>query len=337
MPGLAETSLCNEVSFEYGQVVMITADKLSDEAHSVDELRALWVFVQVVHHGSIGNAAVALGLTPAAVSKSLGRLEQRLDVRLFSRSSRSLRLTDAGQRLFQQLEGSFGDIRTALQGLEAERGEVAGTVRLSTVTGYGRTRVVPVLGEFFERHPKVDVVMSIHDGARGLGRNPYDVRINWGEQREQSKVAHRLQRMELLLVASQDYLRRNGTPQEPGDLKQHHCITVSLATHQRGRWQFTPRNGRSKPETIVPQARLVVADELSAVVDAAVAGLGLTVISRDLIARELETGALVKVMVKYKVESTDPLHTEIILQHPPRKHMSAATRALVDFLLKKLA
>ena len=302
----------------------------------MDELRALWVFVQVVHHGSVGNAAVALGLTPAGVSKSLGRLEKRLDTKLFSRSSRSLRLTDGGRRLFQQLEGSFGEIRTALQGLEAARNEIAGTVRLSTVTGYGRTRVVPILGEFFERYPSVDVVMSIHDGARGLGRNPYDVRINWGEEREQSKVARRLQRMELVLVASLGYLRRSGTPGKPGDLTRHHCITVSLASHQRGRWRFTHRNGRSKPETVVPQARLVIADELSAVVDAAVAGLGLTVISRDLIARELEGEALVQVLKNYKIESTNPLQTEIILQHPPRTHMSAATRVLVDFLLEKL-
>ena len=303
----------------------------------MDELRALWIFVQVVHHGSVGNAAVALGLTPAAVSKSLGRLESRLDMQLFNRSARSLRLTDGGQRLYQQLEGSFGQIRSALQDLEAERDQVTGTVRLSTVTGYGRTRVVPILGEFFERYPNVDIVMSIHDGARGLGRNPYDVRINWGEEREQNKVAHRLQRMDLVLVASPDYLRRSGTPREPGDLTHHHCVTVSLATHQRGRWQFTQHNGRSRPETVVPQARLVVADELSAVVDAAIAGLGLTVISRDLISRELASGALVQTLTNYKIEGSDPLQTEIILQHPPRKQMSAATRALVDFLLEKLA
>lgn len=302
----------------------------------MDELRSLYVFVQVVHHGSLRSAAVALDLTPAALSKSLSRLEKRLDLRLFSRSSRSLTLSDDGRRLFERLEGSFGDIRATLQGLEEERGEIAGTVRLSTVTGYGRTRILPVLKEFFGRYPRVEIVMSIHDGARGVGRHAYDVRINWGEEREQNKVAHRLQKMDLMLVASPGYLREHGTPAEPSDLAAHHCITVSLPNHQRGRWQFTHRNGRSRPETILPKARLVIGDELSAVVDAAEAGLGLTVISRDLIERELARGTLVQALPQYRIEGSDPLQTEIIIQHPPRKHMSAATRALVDFLREKL-
>jgi DNA-binding transcriptional LysR family regulator len=303
----------------------------------MDELRSLWIFVQVVHHGSLRDAAVALDLTPAALSKSLGRLEQKLSVRLFNRSSRSLTLSDEGRRLFDGLEGSFGEIRSTLQGFELQRGEVAGTVRLSTVTGYGRTRVLPLLHGFFGRHPGVEIVMSIHDGARGLGRNAYDVRINWGEEREQSKIAHRLQRMELVLVASPGYLRDHGIPTEPGQLRAHHCITVSLPSQQRGRWHFMHRNGRSKPETILPKARLVIADELSAVVDAAVAGLGFSVISRDLIAGELQRGTLVPVLTQYRIEGSDPSQTEIIIQHPPRKHMSAATRALVDYLREGLA
>ncbi len=302
----------------------------------MDELRSLYVFVQVVHHGSLRSAAVALDLTPAALSKSLSRLEKRLHMRLFNRSSRSLVLSDEGRRLFERLEGSFGDIRATLQGLEVERGEIAGTVRLSTVTGYGRTKILPVLKEFFERYPGVEIVMSIHDGARGVGRHAYDVRINWGEEREQNKVAHRLQKMDLMLVASPGYLREHGTPAEPGDLAAHHCITVSLPNHQRGRWQFTHRNGRSRPETILPKARLVIGDELSAVVDAAEAGLGLTVISRDLIERELARGTLVQALPQYRIEGSDPLQTEIIIQHPPRKHMSAAARALVDFLRERL-
>ncbi|MBB5498666.1 LysR family transcriptional regulator [Paraburkholderia sp. MM5384-R2] len=302
----------------------------------MDELRPLWIFLQVARHGSLSSAAQALTLSPAALSKSVSRLEARLEVQLFTRTTRSLQLTDEGRRLFEQLDNSFSDIQTALHGLRLKQGDVSGSVRLSTVTGFGRARVLPILGEFFERYPRVDLVMSLHDGARGLSRHAYDVRINWGEELEQTKVGHRLCKMDLVLVGCPSYLARRGSPRRPRDLEEHDCISVGLANNQRARWQFSKRNGSAKQETVVPHGRLIVVDELVSVVDAALSGLGLTVVARDLVAAHLASGALVQLLASYAIEGVDVDQTVLILQHPKRRLMSPATQALVDFLIEKL-
>jgi len=298
----------------------------------MDELRPLWVFVQVVRHGSLSDAAQALDLTPAAVSKSVSRLEARLGTALFHRTSGRLQLSDAGERLFQRLEGAFGDIGSAIEALRDDSGAISGTVRLSTVTGVGRTWVMPLLPGFFERYPDVRVLISLHDGARGLSRQRYDLRINWGEDWEQSKVVHRLFRMDLVLVASPGYLERHGRPRRPAELARHHCISVGLAQQLKARWTFIHRDGRTPPMTLEPTARVTVIDELSGVVDAARAGLGLTVVTRDLVADDLATGRLVSVLGAYRIEG-NATQTEVVLQHPPRRQLSTATAALVDYLV----
>ncbi|HSV52926.1 MAG TPA: LysR family transcriptional regulator [Burkholderiaceae bacterium] len=305
----------------------------------MDELRPLWAFVQVARFGSLSAAAQALSLSPAALSKSVGRLEKKLDMRLFTRTTRSLQLTDEGRQLFEQLDTSFSDIQSVLHGVRQVHGEATGTVRLSTVTAFGRRNVMPVLPEFFARYPRVDMVMSLHDGARGLSRHAYDVRINWGEEREPNKVAHRLCIMPLVLVASPAYLARCGTPKKLQDLEAHDCISVSVRNSQRACWQFSRRVGQAKPgkpQVFVPRGRLMVVDELETVVDAAVAGLGLTVAAADNVAAPLARGELVRVMSNYVIAGADVDHTEIVLQHPPRRLMSPATKALVDFLIERL-
>jgi DNA-binding transcriptional LysR family regulator len=198
---------------------------------------------------------------------------------------------------------------------------------------------MPILPDFFALHPQVDLVMSLHDGARGLSRHSYDVRINWGEEREQNKVAHRLCTMPLVLVASPAYLGRRGTPKTPQDLEAHECVSVSLNGSQRACWQFSRHGGRakpSKPEVFVPRGHLMVVDELETVVDAALAGLGLTLMAADNIAVALADGTLVQVMANYVITGPDVDQTEIILQHPQRRLMSPATKALVDFFVKRL-
>lgn len=305
----------------------------------MDELRPLWAFVQVARFGSLSAAAQALSLSPAALSKSVARLETKLDARLFTRSTRSLQLTDVGRRLVEQLDTPFSEIQSALHGVRQVRGEPVGTVRLSTVTAYGRVHVMPTLPEFFALYPQVDLVMSLHDGARGLSRHSYDVRINWGEEREQNKVAHRLCIMPLALVASPAYLKRRGTPRTLQDLEAHECISVSFNGSQRASWQFSRRGGRakpSKPEVFVPRGHLMIVDEMETVIDAALAGLGLTLMAADNIPVALAQGTLVQVMANYVITGPDADKTEIILQHPQRRLMSPATKALVDFLVARL-
>jgi DNA-binding transcriptional LysR family regulator len=305
----------------------------------VQELRNLWYFVQVAEAGSFTAAAARLSLSTAALSKNIARLERRAGVQLFVRTSRALHLTGEGRALLERITPAFTTIENSYGQVRDVGTEPAGIVRLSTVTAYGKHCVLPLMPRFFERYPKIDVIMSFHDGGRGLTRQSFDIRLNWGEQRERDKVSQTLCEMPLILVASPEYLARRGTPRSPQDLANHDCINVALASGSHPHWTFIPRvEGRRERQhaTITPKGRLLVMDELDAVGDAAEAGLGITVSSAENVLTALRAGRLVRVMEDYTVLGQGEMPTEIIIQYPARKSLPLKVRVLVDFLLKEL-
>lgn len=305
----------------------------------MQELRNLWYFVQVAKAGSFTAAAERLSLSTAAISKHIARLEQRMDVQLFVRTSRTLHLTGEGRALLERVSDAFGTIEDSYQQVREIRTEPAGVVRLSTVTAYGKHCVLPLLPRFFERYPQIELVMSFHDGGRGLTRQAFDIRLNWGEERERDKVSQTLCQMPLILVASPEYLVRRGTPRKPEDLKDHDCINVALANGSRAHWTFVPRTGsrRDRGRVIVsPKGRLLVIDELDAVADAAEAGLGLTVSSAENVLSALREGRLVRVLEDYAVLGQGAMHSEVIIQYPRKQMLPLKARVLVDFLLEEL-
>ena len=198
---------------------------------------------------------------------------------------------------------------------------------------------MPLLPRFFERYPRIDLVMSFHDGGRGLTRQAFDVRLNWGEERERDKVSQTLCEMPRARVASPDYLARRGTPRKPEDLRTHDCINVALSNGSHAHWTFVSRQAAKRSRdrvTITPKGRLVVMDELDAVANAAEAGLGLTVSSAENVLSSLREGRLVRVLEDYLVLGRGQMHSEIIIQYARKKILPAKVRALVDFLLVEL-
>jgi DNA-binding transcriptional LysR family regulator len=307
----------------------------------MDDLRSLRHFIEIARHGSFTAAAGKLALTTPGLSRSIAALEKRLGMRLFVRTTRSLHLTAEGQALFERLAPSFESIETTLNQVGVASHEPVGLVRVSTVTAFGKHCIVPLLPEFFALHPGIDLAISFHDGARGLTRQSYDVRINWGEEREKNKVAQVLSTMPLILVGSPGYFAQRGVPRTPDDLARHECISTALANGTRSRWMFVKRNARKRGGAarrieFVPRGRLIVMDELDAVGNAAMAGLGLTLSAAENIFDELRDGTLVRVMADYDIYGNDPVQEEIIIQYPARKYLSPKVRVLVDFLLERL-
>jgi DNA-binding transcriptional LysR family regulator len=305
----------------------------------MQELRTLWYFVQVAKAGTFSAAAETLSVSTAAVSKNIARLEQRMNVRLFVRTSRTLHLTGEGRALLEKVSGAFRTIEDSYREVREISTEPAGVVRLSTVTAYGKHCVLPLLSRFFERYSKIELVMSFHDGGRGLTRQAFDVRINWGEDREQGRVSQTLCQMPLILVASPSYLSRRGTPRKPEDLTTHDCINVALPNGSRAHWTFIPRTGtrrERKPITVSPKGPVLVMDELDAVADAAEAGLGLTVSSAENVLSAVREGRLVRVLEDYTVLGEREMHSEVIIQYARKKMLPLKVRVLVDFLLQEL-
>jgi len=305
----------------------------------MQDLHNLWYFTQIARAGSFTAAAEALSLSIAALSKSIAKLEQRMELRLFVRTSRSLQLTDEGRALLTKVGSAFDTIERSYQDVRHTGREPAGLVRLSTVTAYGKHCVLPLLPRFFSSYPQIDLLVSLHDGGRGLTRQGFDIRINWGEEREQDKVAQTLCKMPLILVASPDYLARRGTPRSPEELRTHECINVGLASGSRAHWTFMPRSrpGRSRSGiTVVPKGRLVITDELDGVADAAEAGLGLTVSSVENVLSALREGRLVRVLEDFTITGQGDKHDQIIMQYARNPQMPLKVRVVLDFLLAQL-
>lgn len=304
----------------------------------MEDLHKLWGFVQVARCGSFSAAAERLGVSASALSKSVARLEEKMGIRLFMRTTRSLHLTGEGQDLFDRVSRSFSDIEESLNLVGHAGNEPSGLILLSTVTSYGRHSILPILPQFLERYPLIDLRLSFHDGGRGLTRQPFDIRITWGEEKERDKVEKLLCKMPLILVASPRYLAHRGLPKAPQDLYQHECISVALPGLDRPHWIFSLRRALpdSEPYVLYPKGRVVVMDELDVVSDAAVAGLGITLISAQNVLTQLRDGSLIRLLPQYDVKGHSDKQVEIVMQYPQRKHLSARAGLLVDYLLEKL-
>ena len=303
------------------------------------EMQNLWYFTQVAQAGSFSAAAERLSLSAAALSKSIAGLEKRLNARLFIRTARALHLTEEGRALLDKVGASFGAIEDSYRTVSAASADPAGVVRLSSVTAYGKHCVLPLLPTFFEHHPQIDLVMSLHDGSRGLTRQAFDVRINWGEHKEKGKVSRTLCVMPLIAVASPAYLARHGTPRVPQDLGSHDCVNVRLSDGSRARWTFRARHASRRDQvvvTVTPHGRLLVMDELDCVVEAAEAGLGITISSAENVLTALREKRLLRVLEDHDVVGHGEMHSQIIIQYAPRRHLAPRVRALVDFLVGEL-
>ena len=307
----------------------------------MDDLRSLSHFVEIARHGSFSSAAAKLGLTNAALSKSIARLEKSLDLRLFTRTTRSLHLTGEGQLLFDRLAPSFESIDETLDQVGNIKSEPVGLVKLSTTTGFGKYSVLPLLPEFLARHPGIDLEISFHESGRGLTRQAFDVRINWGEKPEQDKVAQLLCRLPLLLIGGADYLARNGVPQTPEDLAHHQCITGRLPNGAEGRWVFVKRNARGQSSRgrrieFVPKGRVLVMDEVEAIHHAVRIGLGVSMAAENVVLDGLRDGSLVRLLPDYEIYGDGVPEPDVFIQYARRKHLPLRVRLLVDFLIDKL-
>lgn len=304
----------------------------------MEQLRKLWLFTQVADKGSFTQAAQQTGMTVAAVSKNVAQLETALGAKLLTRTTRRVQLTAEGQRLYQQAQESLANLQTAMQQVGDSQREPSGLVRLSSVTAYGRLALMPVLPELFQRYPGIHLDISLHDSGHGPSRRGEDIHITWGEEHHRDKVCKRLTVMPLALIASPAYLARFGTPQRAEDLTEHHCIGASLPSGANARWILRPtgRRTHTKPFVFQPRGRLVIRDELETVVDAAMMGLGITVVTELNVTRHLREGSLVRVLPNYELEGHSAKFAEIVLQYPRRSEMSARVQAVVDFLLEKL-
>jgi DNA-binding transcriptional LysR family regulator len=290
-----------------------------------EDLNGMAVFVAVAEAKSFRAAGDRLGVSASAVSQALRRLEERVGVTLVQRTTRSVRLTEAGERLYSSVNPALGEIRAAVTALSEMADEPRGTVRLLVSTGADAVLGGPFLGGFLAEHPHVDLDIAVSDAPLDIVAAGYDAGIQIGEVIDRDMIAVPVTGdVRLVAVGAPSYFARRPRPRHPRDLVEHDCINWHPTPEAPPyRWEFT-EDGREF--SVAVRARVLTTDAaLLARLARAGAGVAmlLEVNARDDIAR----GDLVLVLDDFSTPFPG-----FYLYYPQRRHASPALRALVEYL-----
>ena len=282
------------------------------------------VFVQVFEHGGFSAAARALGMTPSAVSKLVGRLEARLGTQLVHRSTRKLQLTAEGQQFYERSVRVLADMD------EAERAATAdaaprGRVTVNTSVSFGTQVLVPLVPRFLVQHPQVALDIVLTDRVVDLMDERADIAIRWGPLPSSDLVARHLGETAQAIVGAPAYLARHGTPRKPADLDSHNRLDFSYRRRVPD-WPLLV-DGRLID---VPVRGNVRASDGETLRQLAIAGAGLARLSRYHIQADLDAGRLLPVLEKYNPHDMAPIHA-VYLGKAGR--LPSRVRAVLDFLV----
>lgn len=284
-------------------------------------------FVAAADEGGFSAAARRLGVTPAAVSKSVAQLEARLGVRLFQRSTRSLALTSDGERLYGRVRLPWSEIGDALTDLRQGAGKPAGTLKVALAHTVGREYFVPLMDEFVRRWP--DVVPDLHFDNRqvDLVAEGFDVAIGGGIELTDALVARELARPRIVPVASPAYLKTTPPPAHPQDLARHRgLLRRSLASGRLVPWALRNSAGEEVVASVRP---VMVLDDPEAIARAAAGGMGIAMLPSPHALPLLERGELVRVLPRWYAEAL-PLS----IYYTSRKLLPAKVRVFVDHIVE---
>ena len=294
-------------------------------------LGSIELFCQAAELGSFTLAANAASVTPAAVSRSVARLEERLGVRLFVRTTRQIRLTDAGRRYFEQCRQALSQLVDAEREVTGEQTTPAGVLRISMPTPYGHYRVLPLLPAFRERYPEVQVDTHLSNRNIDFADEGFDLAIRGRAPADSNLVARKLEDAEMVVVATPAYLKRAGVPKTVEELQSHECIQFELPSSGRHlAWTFDG-NANEDGDVITSGSYGTSGDALAGVTLAR-AGAGLFQTYRFVVADDLREGTLVEVL-REEGGRTRPF----ILLYPHARYLTSRVRAFVDFLVEQLA
>jgi len=289
---------------------------------SLDDLRAL---VVVGREQSFTKAAGKLGVSQSALSQTIRQLESRLGVRLLTRTTRSVSLTEAGERLVHTVEPRFEEIDAELEALSALREKPAGTIRITAGDHAIKSVLWPKLAKFLPNYPDIKVEVVIDYGLTDIVAERYDAGVRWGEQVTKDMIAVRIgPDLRFAVVGAKPYFAGRSRPDTPHDLIGHNCINLRLPTYGGlYPWEFE-KNDRELKVRVEGQ---LVFSSIFQVLDAAVAGLGLAYVPEDIAQPHLAKGRLERVL-----EDWCAPWSGYHLYYPHRRQSSPAFALLVDAL-----
>jgi DNA-binding transcriptional LysR family regulator len=293
------------------------------------EFAELKAFVAVVERASFVRAANHLGLSASALSQTIRQLETRFSVRLLNRTTRSVAPTAAGARLYQRITPMMQELDSAVGEAIAATGRTAGTLRINTLAVAAKKLIAPRLGRFHTAHPDVVLDIVIDDGVSDIVAGGFDAGIRVGERLEKDMIAVRLTSdVEMMAVASPDYLTCHGEPKTPADLHRHICINWRFpGSGEIYRWQMEKK--RKRIELNVEGA--LISNHQDVVIEGALQGLGiLYAYDHDRVREAIAQGRLRRVLVDWS-----PTVPGLFLYYSNRRFLRPALRAFIDCLLDR--
>jgi DNA-binding transcriptional LysR family regulator len=293
----------------------------------MDRLDELKVFVTILDTGSLRAAARRLHRSAPSVTRSLTAIEERVGVRLVQRTTRHLAVTEAGRRLADRARQLLTDYGAVLgEASDANKATLRGHLRVTAPTVFGRRHISPIVGSFLDMHPAVRVELVLSDRNFDLIDEGFDVAVRIGRLAESRLVARRVGEVRRILIASKDYIARNGMPRRPGDLARHEIVYCSVLASPL-EWRFRS-NGRDRIVRLAPR---LMFNDVEAAVLAVKAGRG---IGRHLsyqVFDELAAGALVPVLSKF-----EPPAFPVQLVVATARHLPTHARAFLDHAARLL-
>jgi DNA-binding transcriptional LysR family regulator len=292
----------------------------------MDRLEAMSALLAAVDAGSLSGASRKLGMPLATLSRKVSELETHLRTRLVTRTSRRLILTDAGRSYVAACKRILDDIREAERAAAGEYSAPRGELIITAPIVFGRLHVLPVLLEFLNTYPEIDVRLTLADRVVNLQEDHVDLAVRIGELPDSSLVAMRVGSIGRVVCGSPAYFAERGTPKRPNELSKHDCITFNGLTSPEA-WIFLSGKGTI---SVAVHSRLIV-NTAEAAIDAAITGLGITRVLSYQVADALRTGALLLALREF-----EPPPVPVSLVHAGQGRLALKLRAILDFAAPRL-
>jgi DNA-binding transcriptional LysR family regulator len=292
----------------------------------MDRLESMSTLLAAVETGSLSAAARKLGMPLATVSRKVSELEAHLKTRLVNRTSRRLTLTDAGRSYVAACKRILGEIEEAEHAATGEYRSPRGDLTMTAPIVFGRLHVLPVVLEFLQAYPEIDIRMTLADRVVNLLEEQVDLAVRIGELPDSSLVSTRLGAISLITCASPAYFAERGLPKEPSDLGSHDCITFAGLMSSEA-WSFAS----GKSETTVPVHSRLIVNTAEAAIDAAVASIGITRVLSYQAASAIRTATLAVALQDF---GPKPWPVSLVLTGQPL--LPLKVRAFLDFATPRL-
>lgn len=289
----------------------------------MDKITEMTVFTAVAHNDSFSAAARRLALSPSSVSKTITGLEDRLGTRLFNRSTRKLQLTEAGRAFLNSCQDILEKINLAEEQLLANKQTATGLLTVSCSPGFANHQLLPLLPLFLNQNPQLEFKLQLTGKQVDLIKENIDVAIRLGELKDSNLIARKLYESKKIICASPTYLKNQGLPRLPNDLKQHNCLRISTST-AFNQWQFVVNKS---PLTINVSGNFIT-DTVDALHRLALNDVGIIRLSEFMVGQDIQQGRLIPLLEQYNQE-TQAIHAV----YPHRDLAPAKTKIFVDYLL----